>query len=98
MIAFGVDQQSHAAHFLRDRHATFGGTQEKPSAKSASLHGAIDAETAETVDRDFIAAESQRGVRLAKHITQRSTHGLAGNFEHAFIGHIHVQDNEHRAT
>jgi hypothetical protein len=33
MIAFGVAQQSHAAHFLRDRHATFGGAQDKPSAE-----------------------------------------------------------------
>ena len=42
--------------------------------------------------------ESQQGFRLAKHITQRSAHGLAGNFEQALIGHIHVKDNEHRAT
>ena len=37
MIAFGVDQQSHAAHFLRDRHAPFGGARgsKKPTGQSA---------------------------------------------------------------
>jgi hypothetical protein len=60
MLAFGVDQQCHAAHFLRGCHATFGGPQEKPSAKSATLHTAVDAETTETVDGDFIAPESAR--------------------------------------
>src|ERR1700730_3322397 len=34
--------------------------------------------------------ESQRGFGLAKHITQRSTHGLAGNFEQAFIGQMNI--------
>src|ERR1019366_10763650 len=60
VIAFGVDQQSHAAHFLRGCHATFGGAQEKPSAKSATLHTAVDAETPKTIDGDFIATEAAR--------------------------------------
>ena len=60
MVILGVDQERHAAHFLRDRHAAFGGAQEQPSAEPASLHAAIDGESAETVDGDFIATETAR--------------------------------------
>lgn len=60
MIVLGVDQESHAAHFLRDRHATLSGAPQRPSAEPASLHAAIDGEAAETVDGNFIAAETVR--------------------------------------
>ena len=59
-IAFGVDQQSHAADFPRRRQASLRGAQEKPPAKPATLHAAFDGEPAEAVNGDFIAAEAAR--------------------------------------
>src|ERR1700720_4716087 len=68
-IAFGADQQRHAAHFLRGRHATFGGAQEKPSAKAASLDAAIDAETARSrTDETFAVAGRVRREDVLVHL------------------------------
>jgi hypothetical protein len=53
VVVFRVDQQSYAADLLSDRHAAFGGAEQKTSAKAATLHAAIHSETAKPIPKRY---------------------------------------------